>query len=438
MHARVDPGVHRINLAWLVRLRWGAVLGQLATIAAAHFALRLPQPWLPLSIFVAIEAGSNLVAGAWVRRGAAAREAPVLALLALDVLLLSGIFIFTGGPANPFSFLYLVYIALGVVVLRPRWAWALTGLAFVCFGALFVLPLPESSLAGEHAGHGDHMGMHVRGMWIGFGVAAAFIVYFISRVTRDLALREAELAEARARAMRNEKLASLATLAAGAAHELASPLSTIAVASKELAREIDRPGVASGLAEDARLIRQEVERCRRILATLAADAGEAGGAAIAPASPREIARAALVDLPDAGRVEVRLHARGDEPLLATPTEALARALRGVVKNALEADPRGAIELSAAVAGGELRLTVQDRGPGMTDDVRARAGDPFFTTKEPGKGMGLGLFLARSVCEQMGGRLEIESAPGRGARVAMILPLGDPATSGRIPPREAGA
>ena len=108
------------------------------------------------------------------------------------------------------------------------------------------------------------MSLHLRGMWVAFGVAASFIVYFLLRVRRALERHEHELENARAAAQRQEKLASLATLAAGAAHELLTPLSTIAVIAGDLQRDVAQAGGAARAVEDARLVRTQVDRCREI------------------------------------------------------------------------------------------------------------------------------------------------------------------------------
>jgi len=259
---------------------------------------------------------------------------------------------------------------------------------------------------------------------VAFAVAAAFIVYFLRRVLRALHEREAELAAARHLAARHEKLASLATLAAGAAHELATPLGTIAIAARELERHVSAAGAD---AADLALIRAQVARCREILQQMATDAGQSAGE-----TPRAVPAAALVDearaaLEDAGaRIEVTIEAGAEDAHLAVPPRAAAHALGGVLKNALEASPAGAtVEVRVGAAAGRVRLDVRDHGPGMPPDVLARAGEPFFTTKPPGRGMGLGLFLARTLFEQLGGGLELARAPGGGARVSVFLPATAP-------------
>jgi two-component system sensor histidine kinase RegB len=259
-------------------------------------------------------------------------------------------------------------------------------------------------------------------MWVAFGIAAAFIVYFVTRVTRDLAGREAELSRARAAAQRSERLASLATLAAGAAHELATPLSTIAVVAKELERLLDNSNVAASAAADARLIRSEVQRCREILAQMAEQAGENTGEGFARVAPETLLEAIVSAMPEGERTRVVTKVDASIGGLHAPAATLARALRGLVKNALQASPPEAtVALELRAGSGCCELHIIDQGEGMSSAVLARAGEPFFTTKPPGKGLGLGLFLARAVVEHLGGTLHVESKSGEGTEVVARLP-----------------
>jgi two-component system sensor histidine kinase RegB len=420
-----DDEVHRINMSWLVRLRWATIFGQAVLVAAVHFWAKIHLPLEPLAVILTIEATVNVVAMAWLRRTSRIGE-PALALaLATDVCCFTGLLYFTGGPMNPFSFLYLVHIALAALVLPPRWTWPLVLLSAGGSGALFVrhVPLPMDAFAHAHhhmTSSGEPLSMHLRGMWVAFATAAAFIVYFMHRVTRALAERELDLARERDRGARTEKLASMATLAAGAAHELGTPLSTIAVVAKEL----ERPVGATDVVADARLIREQVERCRSILSQMAGDAGESPGEAPSRIALSALVRAAIERLPAPARVRTEW-VRGVEPdgAIHVPLHAVTRALRNVLKNGLDAsDDGGAVVLcvSAAEDGGVV-FEVVDSGAGMSAEVLSRATEPFFTTKDNGRGMGLGLYLTRTVFDLLGGKLDIESKVGRGTRVLCTLP-----------------
>jgi two-component system sensor histidine kinase RegB len=410
---------HRVNFSWLITLRWGAMTGQIAIVAIVYLILRVPLLLVPLFLTIGVEASSNIAAKMWVGRTKRVEEWVIAALMAFDILILTALLYFSGGPLNPFSFLYLVQIALGAVVLRPRKTWALVALSLLCFGALFFAHSDLKLDARDPTMHHEHDQLHLQGMWVAFGVAAAFIVYFVQRVTRALAEREGELARQRTQ---SEKLASLATLAAGAAHELSTPLSTIAVVAKELEHSLP-DSAPKDCVEDARLIRAEVERCRNILVQMADDAGESSGEAIVPITAEGLIESTLVEIDDRSRVQVILDDSAKARSIPGPPRALGRALGALVKNALSASPEESpIELRFGAELDGWRIEVRDHGRGMAPDVLARAGEPFFTTKAPGQGMGLGLFLTRTIVERLGGRFELSSTPGEGTSARLALPF----------------
>ncbi|WNG21180.1 ATP-binding protein [Cystobacter fuscus] len=417
---------HAIDLSWLLRLRWGAIICQVALVLGVHFGLGLSQQLVPLFATIAVAVASNTALALWERRRERAPpEVVPAAVMALDVVLLTVLLALSGGAFNPFSAMYIVHIALSAVVLRARWTWALTALAIICFGVLFV-DTPHH--------HIHDMRMHLQGMWAAFALAAAFLVYFVRRVTGALAAREAELVAARAASARHDKLTALATLAAGAAHELSTPLSTIAVVARELERHLPRTPDAAGSLEDVQLIRGQVARCRDILAQMAADAGASQGEALGSRAPASLVEEALGGLPGSERVRVEMEERARHERTLVPAQTFVRALRGVVKNALQASPPEApVHLRLSSGPEAWRLSVEDSGAGMPPEVLARAGEPFFTTKAPGEGMGLGLFLTRAMLDGLGGQLSLQSTPGQGTRVVLSWPLAGVRQSAALSP-----
>ena len=424
-----------INFRWLLRLRWWVLVGQVCTVVSVEWVLRIHLPVGPLAVLIVLGIVSNVACELWAWQAPRVPEGLLAALMGFDVLLLTGLLSLTGGSLNPFSCLYLVHIALAAVVLQPRLTWMLAALSLGCFGLLFVLPVWP---AGGDAAHMEHMRMHLEGMWLAFGVAAGFIVYFVQRVTRALAEREAELVAARHLTARNERFAALATLAAGAAHELSTPLSTIAVVARELEYQLRSPENLEAAA-DARLIREQVTRCRDILMQMAADAGQEAGEAAAPIAVEDLVEAAIAGLPERGRLDVIFDAAARDQVLHVPARAVAQALRGVLKNARQASPAEAVvRLDVVRQNDAWRFVVRDHGGGMVGDVLERAGEPFFTTKAPGQGMGLGLFLTRAVLARLGGTLELTSVPGGGTTAVLGLPVTTPAPLYALPAEPAVA
>jgi two-component system sensor histidine kinase RegB len=413
----LPPSRAGVSLPWLVRMRWGLVAFELLVVAVAAALFGAAIPVRGVLACVVVVGASNVVLGGRLERGGHASEGLCGAVLAFDIVLFTVILHLAGGPWNPFSILYLVYIALAAVVLDSRWTWGLAVLAVVGYGTLFLFE------SGDQGAHDHGVSAHLQGMWVAFVSAAVLVTYFVARLTSAIERRDTEIAEMREQAARSERLASLATLAAGAAHELGSPLATIAVVAGELERALARlPGPqAPSLVDEVRLIRGELERCRRILDSMAAEAGQPIGEAPAVVAVADLVEQALRALPatDAGRITVGDVAR---VTVVVPARALVQVMTGLLRNALEATPRGErIELSVLADDAGVRVTVRDEGSGMPAEVLARVGEPFFSTKPAGRGMGLGLFLTRTLAEQLGGRFVIRPAPDSGVVAEFALP-----------------
>ena len=407
-----------VTLRWLVRLRSVAVAGQVAILLICNAVLGLALPVTPTLALVTLTAASNAALAWRARKESPPSDRLLAAALLFDVLVLAGLLALTGGPSNPFSVLFLVYVTLGAMVLRPRWAWSIVAVSVVSYGALFLLPPPVGAMS--HVGHGGSP-MHLQGMWLAFAVAASLITSFVTRIAEELRTREREVEQLQHQAALTDKLASLSTLAAGAAHELGTPLSTIAVVAKELERALARTEPAdSHQVEDARLIRAEVERCRGILQQLSSDAGQAQGERLEPVALSELSRLLGESLSAVERERVRLELGAEGTLARVPPRSLVQALRNLVRNGLDASV-GQVTVALARVEGRVRVRVLDQGPGMPPEVLARAGEPFFTTKAPGRGMGLGLFLARAVAEKLGGTLQLTSSP-QGTVATLELPM----------------
>jgi two-component system, sensor histidine kinase RegB len=448
-----------IALHWLLRLRWWVIACQILLVAAIILLFQVAVPLAVLGLIIAFAIGSNLYFHYLVRVKGGVGERAVIVVMFFDVLLFTALLYATGGPMNPFTFLYLVHISLGAILLRPLWATILAGFAILAYAALFLLPLytPSRDLglvslntifAPCHVESeqvflfGREVSPHLQGMWVAFAVTAFFIVFFVGQVYKALERHARTLANLREEQRKTEKLASLATLAAGAAHELATPLATIAVAAGEMRHQLrsepppadpagaaPAPPSAAGqpaaeLLEDLELIREQVERCREILYQMGADAGEHLGEEGDEFTVKEAVTQALRSFRPEEHRRILVDNQVANLKIKMPLRTLGRVLRGLLKNALEASPAGApVELRCGRDEQFLLFTVRDQGTGMDPATLQRAGEPFFTTKEVGQGMGLGLFLAKTAAEHFGGGLSLDSAPGRGSTVRLRFALG---------------
>lgn len=402
-----------INLRRLVLLRGIVLVGQVLAVVAAVRWLEMSLPLLWLLLILAVVAAVNALTWLRLRAPWPVRDTELFVHLTFDVLALTALLYFTGGSTNPFAPLYLLPLTLAATALPGRYAWRMAALAIACYSALlqFYVPLP-STLAGQR----HDFRLHVFGMWIGFLLSATLIAYFVVRIRETLRERDHLRAQMREQELRHERVLALGTLAAGAAHELGTPLSTMAVLAGELERG------RAHLPEKLRVLREQIGRCKEILASLAAGVGEtrAEGGGV---QPLDVYLNTLVERwrRTRPRVDARLRLEGVQPAPHIVTEqTLGQALLNILNNAADASP-DAIELDARWTAATLIFEVRDRGAGLTTAAAEHAGEPFFSTKTPG-GMGLGLFLARGTIERLAGTVSLANRVGGGAVCRVQLPL----------------
>jgi two-component system sensor histidine kinase RegB len=266
-------------------------------------------------------------------------------------------------------------------------------------------------------------GLHILGMWFNFFASALIIVVFLTRLALMLRARERELVAAREAGLRSEQVLALGTLAAGAAHQLGTPLSTMAVVLREL--EIEHAGEGS-LPESLALLRHQVDRCKGLLSELLSQAGQPRSEASGERGLNDL----LEDLADQWRLlrpqtvlRSTLLTEGPAPRIpADPS--LQRAILNLLDNAADASPDEILMTARWDKRGEaLRCTIEilDRGPGLNAAGAQRIGQPFVTTKSEQGGLGIGLFLSHATLERFGGSLELLERPGGGTCSRITLP-----------------
>ena len=407
----------RKNLALIIQLRWLAVAGQLVTIPVVAFGFGVALPLVAMAIVLLALVALNLASLLWLRRHAEVGERGLLLALELDVLALTAQLYLSGGATNPFVFLYILQVTLAAVLLRTRSSWTVAALASMAFALLvFVnqpLKLPSSS-------HYDLFSLHVAGMLVCFGLDAALLVVFVSRINRNLRDRDRRLAALRQRAAEEDHIVRMGLLASGAAHELGTPLSSLAVILGDWRRMPALAGNAD-LVQEIEEMQAAVDRCKSIVSDILISAGEARGDAPAVTT----VNAFLADLVADWRLRQPAAGLRYENIFGEDVEivadtALKQIVFNVLDNAFEVSP-GWISLVAERREDRLVFRIADAGPGFASDVLEQVGKPYNSSKgRPGGG--LGLFLVVNVVRKLGGTVTAENRSTRGALVTIELPL----------------
>ncbi|MFN5186539.1 MAG: ATP-binding protein [Planctomycetota bacterium] len=421
---------------WLTQLRWIAIAGQLIAIGFVRLVLDIPLAIPQLLMLVLLMIASNIALWIVAKRSANGNsirnrlQSQILgAVLLFDVAILTGLLYFTGGAANPFILFYVANIAVAGVVLPRSWAIMISAASVLGCFLLLNTATPVGVFAGSPYEHGATWGVTKWAFWISFATCSCVLTYFVSQLALEVRLRDRRLAIAEKDKERAQRLEALATLAAGAGHELASPLSTIAVIAGELSRTLNKPEIPEKVKRDFGLIREELAHCKDILHRMKSGAGEAAAERLHPVTLREIIEETIDAMREPQRVELRMEKAVAEFKAMLPKQALSQALRNLLQNGLDAsEPAQAVILNSNIernptGAQSWQLIIDDQGAGLSDEVLRRIGEPFFTTKEVGKGMGMGVFLTRNVIQGIGGSIRFERRSPCGTRCIVEIPIG---------------
>ena len=409
-----NPGAD--NLRRLIWLRGVAIAGLAFMLAGAGPLFHIVVPLtVPLDLLL-IWAALNLLTWMRLRYGKSVSNGELLAQLAADLAMLTAFLAFTGGPANPLTSLYLPPVAVAATILPTRHAWILAILSVVAYSLLWQFSLPLTVEDVDSA-----MQMHLIGMWLTFAASSLLIAGFVTRMTGSLREREQQLASAREQSLRDERIVALGNLAAGAAHELGTPLATMAILAGELA---DDPSTPVTQQEDLKLLREQIAACKKIITDLAASAGapraeDGGGVGVDHwiesilAHWRTLRPKVVPYLTLAGSV-------GESPPPQIVSEkTLEQAVLSLLNNAADASP-GDVGIVVGWTQDHLQLEILDRGPGIEAAHLEKAGRDIFSTRP--EGAGIGLILAHAAIDRLGGSIAIKERPGGGTQVHIDLPL----------------
>ena len=431
-----DKAQSSIAFSLLLLLRWGALACQAFIVLTILFLTEIKPPLTILVLIIIFGAGSNICFHFLFQKKNRIIPGWLFAqVMALDIILLTVLLYYTGGALNPFAFLFLIHVCVGAILMRSFWAWSLAILTTLCYGFLSFLPDPAVTtdlykMTGPEIvgrtnplGLQNQMSLHLQGMWLAFVITVFFAVFFLSKIQKDLEDHLKTISALEMEKNKSEKLASLATLAAGAAHEFSTPLATIAIASGEMLDTMKEQETDPELIADTKLIREQVEKCREILYQMSADAGEHMAETLRDFTIGDLCSEILAWFPEERLQQLNFDSDIKTFPIRMPFRTLKRIIRGLIKNALDASgPDLPVFVSCNKDEKFLYIKIRDMGKGMDQKTLARAIEPFFTTKETGKGMGLGLFLAESAAERFGGELKLTSSPEEGTTAVISFSL----------------
>jgi len=403
------------NLKRLLILRSLLIAGALLAMLATRTLIGIPLPLLPLLLIVGSLGLINLWTWRRVRSGAYIRDEEFFLQLVVDVIALAGVLYFTGGASNPFAWFFLIPLFIAATVLSGPATWLMAALTTTCYTLLLFFFLPLGG--GHHMHQSDNFAQHVFGMWFGFVLSAGLIAWFIVGMANTLRERDRLLAEAREQALRDEQLVALGTLATGAAHELGTPLATMAVVTKEL----ERADVDDGMKRKLRILRDQVERCKRALSIISASAGEAraeSGSLIGVGDFIDQVVTAWSKQRVNSAVQTQVHA-GPPSAQIVNEYTLHQSLINLLNNAADASAEPLL-FKASWNEKHLDIDILDRGPGLHPNVTSAIGRHKPSTKE--YGMGLGLFLTHATIQRLGGDIALFDRDNGGTCTRIRLPL----------------
>lgn len=435
----------RENLSWLFILRNLLILAASLLIIISVYGLNINLPEEQLWLVVVSIISVNIYTSMRLQTGDPVSELEIFSQLTVDVLAIAAFMYLTGGASNPIIWVFLLPLIVTAIMLPQSYAWYMVILTTSMYTILIAynIPLPSiephipdparlhpdmahySMLMSAYAtGDRHYYDLHMFGMWFGFVFTAALVAFFVVELAKTMKIQERSLAIARENALRDERVISLGTLAASAAHDMGTPLGTIAIVSHELRQEFPLHRFPD-LHEKIDIVEQQLDRCKKALSVMSASAGEIR------AESGHVMRVTsyiddIINLWRTQKSTVKLNFFLDPDIVdeaeIIAERTLTHALINILNNASDAsgDNRKGIEFHASWDLQWLRLNVRDHGPGFPPEMVQSAGRQPLISKK--KGLGVGLFLTYSTIHRLGGTIRLYNAEPHGACVEIALPL----------------
>lgn len=376
-------------------------------------------PFTEILIALVILTGVNLLTFSRLRQSLPVTEIEFFIQLLIDLFCLSAVFYFSGGANNPFVSYFLVPVCISAATLGGRFTLTITGLSILSYSLLLFFNVPLPILAPDHHQHdASSINLHVLGMWLNFFISAGLITYFVVKMARDLRAQDAQLNRWREDQLRDEQVMAVATLAAGTAHELGTPLSTMKVLISELRQEYSDN---QQLHQDLTLLQEQVNQCASILRDLVnkAELAKEGQIAAEPVQTycdNLIQRWKILRPDVKSRIEFA-NCVADLNAVFSPT--IAQAILNLLNNAADASPDD-ISIHIEWDAETILWTIEDSGLGIAEEVSAHLGKSFISTKN--KGLGIGLLLTQATINRHGGTVTLHKRVPQGTITRMKLPL----------------
>ena len=408
----------RLNMQRLILLR-GVLMACLSIVIFSFYQASIPIPFMPLLLAIAGLGLLSLIAWLRLRKTSQTTQRELLMQLFGDIAALSILFYFSGGYSNPFIWMFLLPITVAAVALRAVFAWLIAALSIACYTLLMFYHIPLSHLH-MHTNGDAMLDIHLVGMWIGFVVSSIIVAIFIARIGQNLRDYDKKIAEVREKALESERMLALGTLATSAAHELGTPLATMAVVSNELTQEYaNQPELLQQIV----ILQKQVSRCKEILSSITRNAGQARADAGQGLPLREFLQDAIQrwrDTRPATELVVNIPSSAFNPIIIMD-RTLTQAIQNMLDNAADESPEQVL-FNADWNEKVLKIQIRDFGKGLSAETKRQLGTPFFTSKND-EGMGLGVYLTQTTLALYDGELSLNNHAEGGVLTIVKLPLG---------------
>lgn len=403
------------DFTWLCSVRWWLCAGEIIIILLAIFI----NPEANISVLLLIIV-IELISNSYLSTSRSSQSKKVIGcILIWDALLFTLLLFFTGGASNPFSIFYITFVGLASFFLGRIWTWCFALLTSGLYGALFFFYIPVKALE-DHSHHNSGsllLSLHLQGMWLSFSILSVILAYFFSRLVESKNLAESKITQFKISSLKNEKLLGITTLAARAAHDLNTPLSTMKLIAEDMQNITD----LNFMRVEAEEMVKQINRCTQVLTKLRAQTGEIQGEFPSRFTSEEIINEVLARFDSEYRALITYDSGGVE--FHNVKLPIVEAVCAITQNAIDAMKNRSGEISLSFkndSASSISIEIKDSGKGFNEEIISKFGEPFINDISSDEHLGLGLFLAKAFIERIGGEINLGNHIS-GAVVKIIIP-----------------